>query len=131
MAKLRPLLPPSIVTPQAIALPYGCLQKALGTGINKEKVLGPLTKCVGQLKPDTSNLEADEIFREARGLITQLEFPVECRKELEKRMREAADSSEKGLIALYEDWGPEATWNSICTVWSSLFGLRPWVRKKL
>lgn len=39
LALLQPKLPKDILTPQAVALPYGCMQKALTDPINNESVL--------------------------------------------------------------------------------------------
>lgn len=115
------------MTPQAVALPYGCMQKTLASKENKERVLEPLTKCLGQLKPDTPNSEADQIFAVARGLISQLLFPSQLKNELERRMKESTETSDRSLINLLEKWGTTQAWKGICEVWASLFGLRPWV----
>lgn len=124
LAKLRPSLPSEIVTPRAVALPYGCFQKTLAHPDNKDRVLEPLTGCLSRLRPDTPNAEAQKIFSEGRELLSRLVFPLDFQKELIRRMEE---SGRDGLLKLYEKWGARAAWKSICEVWASLFGLRPWV----
>jgi len=41
LALLRPKLPSEIYTPQAVALPYGTMQKSLTDDANKEVLLEP------------------------------------------------------------------------------------------
>lgn len=127
LAKLRPSLPSEIVTPQAVALPYGCLQKTLTHPDNKKEIFEALAKCLGQLEPNTPNSEANEIFQQARRLITRLKWPEEFNKELTTCMESSGVTGDRSLIELYEKWGANAAWKSICDVWASLFGLRPWV----
>lgn len=123
LERLREQLPPAIIRPQAVALPYGCMQKTLSTGSNKQRVLAPLTICLAKLKTDTSNKEASEIFREARKLIGLLEFPRELQQNMEKLMK----NEDGRLLLLYEQNGPQAAWKAICDVWASMFALRPWI----
>jgi len=133
LARLRPHLPAEIVTPRAVALPYGCFQKCLTDPQNKSSLFA-LQQCLKTLLPDTPNLAAHTIFTQARNIILKLHCPDALRNEL-RRCLEVEDknypidtsASDSTLLDLYDKWGQPAAWKAICQVWSSLFGLRPWV----
>lgn len=129
LAKLRSSLPPDIVTPQGVALPFGCFQKTLNSPENK-KLFTPLTECLSELKPYTPNLDADRVFRKARGLISQLEFPSAFQAEWNSLMEDSTESIDR-IKSLYEACGAPAAWNAVVSVWASLFGLRPWVSESV
>eukprot|EP00928_Gymnodinium_smaydae_P040973 TRINITY_DN2774_c1_g4_i1.p1 TRINITY_DN2774_c1_g4~~TRINITY_DN2774_c1_g4_i1.p1 ORF type:complete len:2307 (+),score=559.49 TRINITY_DN2774_c1_g4_i1:84-7004(+) len=124
LAKLAPLLPKDVRTPQAVAMPYGCMQKVL-THKENAKVLPKLEACLRRLQPTTSNDDARCIFEEAQHLVESLEMPPELAKALGEAMEQVgSEEGEKRLSKLYRE--PEA-WSATRKVWASLFGLRPWV----
>ncbi|CAE7208792.1 R1 [Symbiodinium natans] len=124
LALLRPKLPPGILTPQAVALPYGTMQKSLTDDSNKD-VLPMLEKVLNRLQPSTSNDEAQVIFEEAQQLVESMRFPKALKESLNAAMKEVADrDGEDRLAKLFKE---RDAWQAIKGVWSSLFALRPWV----
>jgi len=124
LALLQPKLPQDIFTPQAVALPYGCMQKSLNDSANKD-VLSKLQKALGNLQPSTSNADAQKIFEEAQSLIHNMKMPDALKVELEKAM--VAVGATQGEDRLKKLFIPRDAWTSIKSVWASLFALRPWV----
>mmetsp|Transcript_54501 Transcript_54501/g.116427 ORF Transcript_54501/g.116427 Transcript_54501/m.116427 type:complete len:1571 (-) Transcript_54501:182-4894(-) len=125
LALLKPKLPKDILTPQAVALPYGCMQKALTDKVNKETVLPKLEKVLGRLKAKSSNEEAQLIFEEAQLLISQMKMPDDLKKALEDSMKKVGQQDgEERLSPLFN---ARDAWDAIRGVWTSLFALRPWV----
>jgi len=124
LALLRPKLPPGILTPQAVALPYGTMQKSLTDDCNKD-VLPMLEKVLNRLQPSTSNEDAQVIFEEAQQLVESMRFPKALKEALSSAMKEVGDrDGEDRLAKLFKE---RDAWQAIKGVWSSLFALRPWV----
>jgi alpha-glucan,water dikinase len=67
LAMLAPKLPAEVYTPQAVAMPYGCMQKALTHAENKVG-LAKLETLLKKLQPTTKNDDARVIFEEAQRL---------------------------------------------------------------
>jgi len=125
LAKLAPKLPTGIFTPQAVALPYGCMQKALTHDTNAKDWLPKLEDLLQGLHPTSSNAEAKVIFEQAQVLIEKLSIPAELAKELESAMeRVGQECGEHRLSKLYDR---QEAWDATLKVWASLFALRPWV----
>jgi alpha-glucan, water dikinase len=125
LAKLAPKLPTNISTPQAVAMPYGCMQKALTSSENAKDCLPKLEACLQKLQPTTSNQDARGIFEEAQSIIEKLRLPSDLASDLEKAMDAVgAKDGEKRLCNLYNK---QEAWCATKKVWASLFGLRPWV----
>jgi len=125
LALLKPKLPKDIKTPQAVALPYGTMQKALTCTENAKEWLPKLEACLHQLQPTTSNEDARVIFEEAQVYINKLVMSKDLEEELRKAMEKVgAEDGEKRLLNLYNK---REAWDATKQVWASLFGLRPWV----
>jgi len=125
LALLAPKLPKEVRTPQAVALPYGCMQKTLTHPENAQIVLPKLQACLERLQPTTSNERAAAIFEEARQLILQLALPPELGKALKDSMQVVGGRDGEGrLSGLFNE---SEAWEATKQVWASLFGLRPWV----
>ncbi|CAJ1398568.1 unnamed protein product [Effrenium voratum] len=125
LALLKPKLPAEILTPQAIALPYGTMQKSLIDEANKQQVLPMLEKVLSRLHPHTSNEDAQVIFEEAQQIIESMKFPKALKEAMNKAMVDVGSKdSEDRLTKLFHD---RDAWSAIKGVWSSLFALRPWV----
>lgn len=124
LALLRPKLPSEIYTPQAVALPYGTMQKSLTDDANKE-VLPMLQKVLNRLQPHTSNEDAQVIFEEAQQIIESMRFPQQLRDAMRTAMAEVGTKDgEERLTKLFHE---RDAWAAVKGVWSSLFALRPWV----
>ncbi|CAK9064696.1 unnamed protein product [Durusdinium trenchii] len=124
LALLRPKLPAEIFTPQAVALPYGTMQKSLTDDANKQ-VLPMLQKVLNRLQPHTSNEDAQVIFEEAQQIIESMKFPKALKEAMHKAMGEVgAKDGEERLTKLFHE---RDAWTAVKGVWSSLFALRPWV----
>mmetsp|Transcript_50002 Transcript_50002/g.119389 ORF Transcript_50002/g.119389 Transcript_50002/m.119389 type:complete len:1561 (-) Transcript_50002:177-4859(-) len=125
LALLKPKLPAEILTPQAIALPYGTMQKSLIDEANKQQVLPMLEKVLSRLHPHTSNEDAQVIFEEAQQIIESMKFPKALKEAMNKAMVDVGSKDgEDRLTKLFHD---RDAWSAIKGVWSSLFALRPWV----
>eukprot|EP00930_Biecheleria_cincta_P046432 TRINITY_DN32012_c0_g1_i1.p1 TRINITY_DN32012_c0_g1~~TRINITY_DN32012_c0_g1_i1.p1 ORF type:complete len:2307 (+),score=411.66 TRINITY_DN32012_c0_g1_i1:130-7050(+) len=125
LALLMPKLPKEVRTPQAVALPYGCMQKTLTSSVNSKVWLPKLEACLTRLQPTTSNEDAREIFEEAQVYINKLQMSKDLEEALAKAMEEVgAKDGEKRLAKLYNK---REAWEATKQVWASLFGLRPWV----
>ncbi|CEM06669.1 unnamed protein product [Vitrella brassicaformis CCMP3155] len=121
-------LPFEIRTPEAVALPYGTMQKTLMHPLNENTVLPRLKSLLSQLKPDTSNDRAAGIFGSAKHFIEELVEPDEYLSALKETMQAAArgkGQDECRLLDLLKD--EDAAWEAVKAVWASLFGIRPWV----
>mmetsp|Transcript_17376 Transcript_17376/g.40527 ORF Transcript_17376/g.40527 Transcript_17376/m.40527 type:complete len:1562 (-) Transcript_17376:127-4812(-) len=125
LALLKPKLPSSIYTPQAVALPFGCMQKALTDAVNKDKNLKRLQDCLGKLQPSSSNEDAQVIFEQAQTLVQTLMFPEGLKKALSEGM--AAEGAKDGEARLSKLYNERDAWDAIKGVWASLFAIRPWV----
>jgi len=125
LALLRPKLPADILTPQAVALPYGSMQKALTDAKNEKTVLPKLQKVLGQLQPSTSNDKATAVFEEARQLVEALSMPESLKLALQSSMDEVG--KQDGEDRLRQLFQVRDGWEAIKGVWSSLFAIRPWV----
>ncbi|CAE7711158.1 R1 [Symbiodinium sp. CCMP2456] len=126
LALLKPKLPADsgIFTPQAMALPFGTMQKCLTAECNKD-VLPVLEKVLGRLQPDSSNEEAQVIFEEAQQLVESMHFPEPLKKALVETMEGVGSrDGEDRLLQLFRE---QDAWQAIKGVWSSMFALRPWV----
>jgi len=125
LALLRPRLPKDILTPQAVALPYGSMQKALTDPANKDAVLPKLTQVLGKLQPSTRNEDAQAIFEEAQALVAAMKFPPSLKEALLSQMAEVGkQDGEARLTKLFQAGD---AWDAIKGVWASLFAIRPWV----
>jgi len=125
LAMLSPKLPSEVRTPQAVAMPYGCMQKVLTHSDNSKVWLPKLEETLRRLQPTTSNDDARVIFEEAQALLGNLQMPPELAEALKQTMDAVGDKDgERRLSKLYNK--PEA-WDATRKVWASLFGLRPWV----
>merc|ERR1712061_76080 len=103
LALLQPKLPKDILTPQAVALPYGCMQKALTDSANKDKVLKELDKVLGQLQPKTSNQDAQFVFEEAQLLIDAMQMPESLKSDMLAAMvKVGAQQGEERLKSLFK-----------------------------
>jgi alpha-glucan,water dikinase len=110
--------------PQAVALPYGSMQKTLNDKVNTFQ-LSSLQKILGRLTPDTSNEDAKHIFTEAKAMVESLSMPPAMANAIVSTMEDVgAKDGEKRLIRKFNK---EEAWEATKKVWSSLFGLRPWV----
>uniref|UniRef100_A0A7S2Q7K2 Pyruvate phosphate dikinase AMP/ATP-binding domain-containing protein n=1 Tax=Zooxanthella nutricula TaxID=1333877 RepID=A0A7S2Q7K2_9DINO len=125
LALLQPKLPKDILTPQAVALPYGCMQKALIDATNKDSVLKELEKVLSKLQPKTSNEEAQFVFEQAQLLIQSMKMPESLKTDMLAAMVKVG--AEQGEERLKELFVPRDAWDAIKGVWSSLFAIRPWV----
>eukprot|EP00918_Siedleckia_nematoides_P100147 GHVU01218994.1.p3 GENE.GHVU01218994.1~~GHVU01218994.1.p3 ORF type:complete len:339 (+),score=92.07 GHVU01218994.1:299-1315(+) len=114
-------LPRGVVTPVAMALPYGCFQKALADPTNA-KPLAALEGFLQQLAETTDNATVDQIFGRIRGVMRDVSVPAALLATLG-----AAAAKESSLARLLEEAGEKAAALAITQVWSSLFGMRPWV----
>jgi len=125
LALLQPKLSDGILTPQAVALPYGCMQKALTDPANKTTVLAKLTEVLGRLQPSTSNADAQAVFVEAQQLVKDMAMPKTFEKTIVEAMTnvEATDGHQR-IKSLFKS---SDAWIAIKLVWASLFALRPWV----
>jgi len=124
LAKLAPKLPKGVRTPQAVAMPYGAMQKALTHKVNA-KWLPRLEECLNKLQPSTSNEDAKVLFCEAQGILNSLNIPEELIDSLRMCMEAVGDKEgERRLLPLYDKM---AAWQATKQVWASLFALRPWV----
>ncbi|CAK9064700.1 unnamed protein product [Durusdinium trenchii] len=102
LALLRPKLPAEIFTPQAVALPYGTMQKSLTDDANKQ-VLPMLQKVLNRLQPHTSNEDAQVIFEEAQQIIESMKFPKALKEAMHKAMGEVgAKDGEERLTKLLQ-----------------------------
>eukprot|EP00440_Ansanella_granifera_P013023 gb/GFBE01014147.1/.p1 GENE.gb/GFBE01014147.1/~~gb/GFBE01014147.1/.p1 ORF type:complete len:2306 (+),score=572.89 gb/GFBE01014147.1/:1-6918(+) len=125
LALLKPKLPKEVNTPQAVAMPYGCMQKALTSTENGKDWLPKLEACLRKLQPTTSNEDARGIFEEAQIYVNKLQMSKELEEALRKAMEDVgAKDGEKRLSKLYDK---REAWEATKKVWASLFGLRPWV----
>eukprot|EP00405_Crypthecodinium_cohnii_P009469 CAMPEP_0206439612 /NCGR_PEP_ID=MMETSP0324_2-20121206/12309_1 /ASSEMBLY_ACC=CAM_ASM_000836 /TAXON_ID=2866 /ORGANISM="Crypthecodinium cohnii, Strain Seligo" /LENGTH=2296 /DNA_ID=CAMNT_0053907255 /DNA_START=112 /DNA_END=7002 /DNA_ORIENTATION=- len=125
LALLSPKLPKEVKTPQAVAMPYGCMQKALSHPDNAKKWLPKLQACLEKLQPTSSNDEATKIFEQARELVASLVLPQELSKALSESMEAVAKKDGEGrLTKLFE---PREAWEATKQVWASLFAPRPWI----
>eukprot|EP00930_Biecheleria_cincta_P003683 TRINITY_DN104608_c0_g1_i1.p1 TRINITY_DN104608_c0_g1~~TRINITY_DN104608_c0_g1_i1.p1 ORF type:complete len:1573 (+),score=330.14 TRINITY_DN104608_c0_g1_i1:248-4720(+) len=125
LALLRPKIPADIHTPQAVALPFGTMQKALIDPLNEEGVLPRLQKTLGQLQPSTPNDKAMLIFEEAQHLVEATKMPDSLKLALKEAMAEVGkQDGEARLESLFKE---RDGWDAIKGVWSSLFAIRPWV----
>ncbi|CAJ1410210.1 unnamed protein product [Effrenium voratum] len=125
LALLKPQLPKDILTPQAVAMPYGSMQKALTSRENAKEWLSKLEACLAQLQPTSSNEDAKTIFQEAQVYVNALQMPSELDQALRSAMEEVGSKEgEKRLLNLYHRGD---AWDATKQVWASLFGLRPWV----
>jgi len=125
LAKLAPKLPEGVRTPQAVAMPYGCMQKVLTHNANCKEWLPKLEKALRQLQPTTSNAQAKVIFAEVQALIEELSMPSELGEALVKAMESTGDKEgDRRLCKLFHK---AEAWDATRKVWASLFGLRPWV----
>lgn len=125
LALLKPKLTKGILTPQAVALPYGCLQKALTDPVNKDSVLAKLEQVLGKLHPKTPNAEATKIFEEAQSLIFKMQMPESLKAGITQAM--AAVGKADGEERLSKLFNGRDAWEAILGVWASLFAIRPWV----
>jgi len=125
LALLKPKLPADIRTPQAVAMPYGSMQKALCSRENSKEWLSKLEACLQQLQPTTSNEDAKTIFDEAQVYINALQMP----SDLEAALRNAMETvgKKEGESRLLQLFRRSDAWDATKQVWASLFGLRPWV----
>lgn len=125
LALLKPKLPKDILTPQAVALPYGSMQKALADPLNKDSVLPKLTAVLGKLQPSTSNEDAAVIFQDAQELVQAMSFPDTLKEAMLAAMADVGkQDGEERLKALFKS---RDAWEAIKDVWASLFAIRPWV----
>eukprot|EP00931_Biecheleriopsis_adriatica_P076364 TRINITY_DN5007_c0_g1_i2.p1 TRINITY_DN5007_c0_g1~~TRINITY_DN5007_c0_g1_i2.p1 ORF type:complete len:2309 (-),score=523.43 TRINITY_DN5007_c0_g1_i2:77-6955(-) len=125
LALLKPKLPQDVHTPQAVAMPYGCMQKVLGSAENAKDWLPKLQSCLQKLQPTTSNEDAKVIFEEAQVYVNKLQMPKSLHEALADAMENVgAKDGEKRLANLYNK---AEAWEATKKVWASLFGLRPWV----
>lgn len=124
LAMLSPKLPKDLRTPQAVALPYGCLQKVLLHPDNSE-VLPKLDRTLSKLQPNTSNQDAHAIFEEARLIIEELQMPQQLAQALKQSMDEVG--TKEGEHRLQNFYNETEAWDATKKVWASLFALRPWV----
>eukprot|EP00931_Biecheleriopsis_adriatica_P065295 TRINITY_DN39875_c0_g1_i1.p1 TRINITY_DN39875_c0_g1~~TRINITY_DN39875_c0_g1_i1.p1 ORF type:complete len:1562 (+),score=396.94 TRINITY_DN39875_c0_g1_i1:71-4756(+) len=125
LALLKPKLPSDILTPQAVALPYGSMQKSLTDTSNKDTVLPVLEKVLGRLQPHTPNEEAQSIFEEAQQIVESMKFPTALKDSLREAMGEVGkQDGEERIRRIFRE---RDAWQAIKGVWSSLFALRPWV----
>ena len=125
LALLKPKLPEDIRTPQAVAMPYGSMQKALCSRENSKEWLSKLEACLQQLQPTTSNEDAKTIFDEAQVYINALQMPPDLEAALKKAMEDVGKKEgENRLLPLFRR---ADAWDATKQVWASLFGLRPWV----
>jgi len=125
LALLKPKLPKDILTPQAVALPYGCMQKALTDPANSDSVLAKLQEVLSKLHPKTSNHDAQLIFEEAQLLIYAMKMPDALKDGMTEAMANVgAQDGEERVKALFN---PRDAWDAIKGVWASLFAIRPWI----
>jgi len=126
LALLRSKLNPKqqVFIPQAVALPYGCMQKALTDKVNSFQ-LTALQKVLSRLKPDSSNEHAKDIFFEAKAIIESLKMPASMENAIVTAMEEVG--TKDGEKRLLQKFDKGDAWEATKKVWSSLFGLRPWV----
>jgi len=125
LALLHPRLPAGVLTPQAVALPYGCMQKALTDAANATTVLPKLQEVLGRLQPSTSNEDAQVVFEEAQQLVMRMVMPEDLKGSLQGAM--AQEGAKQGEERLKELFDPRDAWAAIKGVWASLFALRPWI----
>jgi len=125
LAKLAPKLPNNVFTPQAVAMPYGCMQKVLMSEQNKTVWLPQLEKVLTKLQPSTSNDDARQIFEKAQKILECVAMPSDLSTALSKAMEVVGDKEgERRLCALFNR---QEAWEATRKVWASLFGLRPWI----
>lgn len=125
LALLQPKLPSDVYTPQAVALPYGCMQKALTDVANKQSPLPKLQEVLGRLKPNTGNTDAQIVFEEAQALVGALRMPEDLKTALIQAMTKVGE--QQGESRLKDLFRERDAWDAIKGVWASLFALRPWV----
>eukprot|EP00928_Gymnodinium_smaydae_P040513 TRINITY_DN27468_c0_g1_i1.p1 TRINITY_DN27468_c0_g1~~TRINITY_DN27468_c0_g1_i1.p1 ORF type:complete len:1602 (+),score=466.16 TRINITY_DN27468_c0_g1_i1:144-4808(+) len=124
LALLKPKLAGDILTPQAVALPYGSMQKALTDDCNKD-ILPVLQKVLGRLQPSTPNDQAQIIFEEAQQIVESMHFPPSLIEAMTKSMGdEGKKDGEERIKTLFHH---RDSWEAIKGVWASLFAIRPWV----
>eukprot|EP00933_Yihiella_yeosuensis_P052011 TRINITY_DN49998_c0_g1_i1.p1 TRINITY_DN49998_c0_g1~~TRINITY_DN49998_c0_g1_i1.p1 ORF type:complete len:1139 (+),score=240.32 TRINITY_DN49998_c0_g1_i1:3-3419(+) len=125
LALLKPKLTSDILTPQAVALPYGSMQKTLTDAANAQGALPKLQKVLSQLQPTTSNDDANHIFEQARQIVESIAFPESLKKSMNDAMAEVGkQDGEERVKALFNE---RDGWNAVKGVWASLFAIRPWV----
>jgi len=125
LALLAPKLPKDVYTPQAVAMPYGCMQKTLTHAENAKEGLAKLEACLRKLQPTTRNEDARVIFVEAQRLTEGLNLPAELAEGLTKAMEAVGDQQgERRLLKLFDK---AEAWEATKKVWASLFAVRPWV----
>jgi alpha-glucan,water dikinase len=100
------------------------MQKALTDKVNSFQY-SALQKVLGKLQPNTSNDDAKHIFIEAKTLVESLSMPAAMNTAIEKAMEEVG--SKDGEKRLLKKFNKNEAWEATKKVWSSLFGLRPWV----
>ncbi|KAL8429188.1 hypothetical protein ACSSS7_006747 [Eimeria intestinalis] len=145
IARLQSSLPSSVLTPHSVALPFGSLQRTLHASEN-DKVLESLSEVLRKLSVKVTNAEADEIFDSCRKSISTITIPKELRDALEEALTKSdTEKTQKDsdanstttlntsvrsrplLIDLWKKNGDERCKKALIGVWSSLFGLRPWI----
>ncbi|KAL8426398.1 hypothetical protein Efla_006230 [Eimeria flavescens] len=139
IARLKSSLPTSVLTPHSVALPFGSLQRTLHAAENA-KVLKELNEVLRQLSTKVTNAEADEIFVSCRRAIAGIATPAELREALKAALTEGEEEEEgkeklsssglgprPRLLDLWKKNGEERCEKALVAVWSSLFGLRPWI----
>jgi alpha-glucan,water dikinase len=129
LALLQPKLPIDVYTPQAVALPYGCMQKSLTDVANKQSPLPKLQEVLSRLQPHTSNADAQVVLEEAQALIRTMTMPDGLKAALLQCMGKVGElQGESRLKQLFnEPCQIRHAWDAIRGVWASLFALRPWV----
>ena len=137
IAKLKSSLPKEVLTPQSVALPFGSLQRTLHSPENSQ-ALKCLNTALRQLSTSQKNAEAEAIFEVCRKAITNVMIPTELRQALEEALgcsdaqgTTDGDNAELGrrprLLDLWKKNGDTKCNEALIAVWSSLFGLRPWI----
>jgi alpha-glucan,water dikinase len=100
------------------------MQKTLIDKVNTAQ-LSSLQKVLGRLQPHTSNDDATSIFVEAKAIVESLSMPAAMTQAVSKAMEEVG--TKDGEKRLLKKFNKEEAWEATKKVWSSLFGLRPWV----
>ncbi|KAL8455397.1 hypothetical protein Emag_000781 [Eimeria magna] len=142
IARLQSSLPSSVLTPHSVALPFGSLQRTLHAPENA-KVLESLSEVLRKLSVKVTNAEADQIFESCRKSIATIAIPEELRDALEEALTKSdSEETKEGsnsettitslgsrplLIDLWRKNGDARCKKALIEVWSSLFGLRPWI----
>lgn len=136
--KLMSSLPKGVLTPASVALPFGSLQRTLHAPEN-EQALASLSDALRRLSIRLKNSEAEAIFEVCRKSIANISVPKELREALKEALQSSdaqggtsGDSSANmgrrpHLLDLWKKNGDKKCTEALVQVWSSLFGLRPWI----